>query len=386
MNLVIDFILVGGIFITLLILFLLFKAKKKMLPQKLLILFFGILLFYLLNGYADIHGIDILYIITFLFNDCIEIFLGPLIFIYIKSLFEENKILVKKNWFHFTPTILYVGFITIPFMVSIFMERYWFDYLRILNENSEIAVSVLMSYLIFYIILSLRLFYKYRRAMLGNFSTIDDVDFEWVKKMLIGTLIVSCLDELVSFYEIFSGELDWDTQYITAVSVIVLIGYLGYYGVNQTKILLPDFLIQETTSTTKIKEKSTSVAGFGSSESKKLQTKLETTLLTEKPYLDEELTLGKLARMVNTTDKKLSTLLNQQMNTTFYDLINRHRVDSVKEKLNSQEFENLTLLGIAYESGFKSKTSFNRIFKRETGLSPSAYRELLQAKIEPQKT
>ena len=262
-------------------------------------------------------------------------------------------------------------------MISILLGRYWFDYLRLLNENSELSVAILMAYLIGYIVLSLRLFYKYRKAMLANFSTIDARDFKWVKQMLIGTLVVACLDEFLSIYELAVGELNWDTQYVTAVAVIVLIGYLGYYGVNQTKILLPDFLIRETNPSSNTTEKSSTVAVLSTLESEALQTRLETTLLSEKPYLDEELTLGKLAKMVHTTDKKLSALLNQQMNTTFYDLINKHRVASVKEKLNSPDYENLTLLGIAFESGFRSKTSFNRIFKRETGLSPSAYKNQL---------
>lgn len=350
-----------------------------MLPQKLLTLFFAALFFYLLNEYADVNDIPVLYIITFVFNDCIEIFLGPLLFLYIKSLFEDPKNLFRKNWFHFIPTFLYVGFISIPFLITMLIDRYWFEYLRVLNEDIEITVvfAAAMLYLIFYVIISLRLFFKYRRAMLANFSTIDDNDIEWVKKMLIGTLVVAIIDEIFSFYEISSGELSWNTQYLTAILVIVLICYLGYYGVNQSKILLPDFLVRKTPTGIDSKEKTNSLSSFTDSEIEELQTKLEYILLNDKPYLDEALTLGKLAQMVNTSDKKLSTLLNQQMNTTFYDLINKYRVNAVKEKLNSPQFENLTLLGIAFESGFKSKTSFNRIFKRETGLSPSEYKKKL---------
>jgi len=95
----------------------------------------------------------------------------------------------------------------------------------------------------------------------------------------------------------------------------------------------------------------------------------------EKAYLDENLTLSKLAELIPTTDKKLSTFLNQHLNITFYDMINAYRVESVKEKLLSNNYNNLTLLGIAYESGFNSKSSFNRIFKKETGLSPSEYKK-----------
>ncbi len=374
MNQLIDFILIGGIFTTLLILFLLIKSNKK-LPQKLLVVFFATILLYLLHGYAQIHDIPFLFVLTFIFNDCTEILLGPIVFLYIKSLFEDNKTLIKKNWGHFVLTFLLIAFVSIPFLISVLTNEYLFGYLRYLNENSLLG-SILMSFvLITYIVMSLKLFSKYRNAMLDNFSTIDDNDFSWVKKMLVGTLIVVIVDTLITIYEFFTVEFPWDSEHITAFLVIILIGYLGYYGINQSKVLLPDFLIQSLPDKSKDEGKSIQASRLGDAESKELRTALETVLLEEKAYLDEELTLGKLAQMVGTTDKKLSGLLNQQMNTTFYDLINRYRVDSVKEKLNSGEFENMTLLGIAFESGFKSKTSFNRIFKRETGLSPSQYKK-----------
>jgi len=377
MTLFFDFILVGGIIITLMILFLLIKSKRRALPQNLLILFFAFLLAYMVHGYADRHDLPILYVITFLFNDCIEIFLGPLIFIYIKSLFEDNTTLIKKNWFHFAPTLFYLAIISIPILVSVIIDRYLFDYLRILNENSLIAMTILMVYLIVYILLSLRLFYKYKKAMMLNFSTMSSNDFNWVRQMLIGALIVSCTDLILSLYELSTEELTWETDYVTLVIVIIFTCYLGYYGINQTKVLLPDFLIREESAKNIRKGKSNQLSGFNDDEIKLLQSRLEEILLNEKPYLDEGLTLGMLAQMLPTTDKKLSTLLNQYMNTTFYDLINKYRVEAVKKKLDSGENDNLTLLGIAYESGFKSKTSFNRIFKKETGLSPSEYKKKL---------
>jgi len=377
MNLLIDFVLIGGIFATLLILFLLIKSEQKALPQKLLILFFAILFCFLLNNYAENHNIPILFVFTFLISFCIEVLLGPLIYLYIKSLFEDNEKLLRKNWLHFIPLVLHTIFLTIPMLIYIFKDEYPFSYIEYLNENSAYVIATLMVYLLIYFLVSLKLFHKYRNAMQLNYSSIDESNFRWVKNMLIGAIIISCIELLINLYEIFIAELHWETGNITLVSVIIWIGYLGYYGVNQTKVLLPDFLIKNEPVANSTKEKSTALSSLSPADKKALETQLENLLQTEKPYLDEDLTLGKLAEMVHTTDKKLSGFLNQEMKTTFYDLINKYRVDAVKKKLDSREFEKLTLLGIAYESGFKSKTSFNRIFKRETGLSPSEYKKKL---------
>ncbi|WP_298508489.1 AraC family transcriptional regulator [uncultured Kordia sp.] len=375
MKLLIDFILIGGIVINGLILLILLKSKKKELPKKLLIFFFGIIFLYMIHAYAEVHRIRFLYILTFIFNDTIEIFVGPLLYVYIKSLFEDQKTLFRKNWLHFVPLVLYISIISIPFIISILNKEFIFNYLKVINESSMEFFTIFVVYLIAYALFSLRLFYKYSKAMEANFSTISETDFGWVRQMLIGIIIVAFLDLLGSFYEIYVGEEAVDTSFITLILVVILIGYLGYYGIRQSKILVPDFLIQEPIQPLETTEKRKIVSSAEEEMFQELQTRLEKIFISNKPYLDEELTLNKLAQMISTTDKKLSGLLNQHMNITFYDLVNKYRVAAVKEKLASKDFENYTLLGIAYDCGFKSKTSFNRIFKKETGLSPSQYKK-----------
>ncbi len=96
---------------------------------------------------------------------------------------------------------------------------------------------------------------------------------------------------------------------------------------------------------------------------------------TEKPYLDSELTLGKLADELTMAPYHLSEVLNEALGKSFYDFINIYRVEAVKQYMADPKTSNLTLLGIAFDAGFNSKTAFNRAFKKATGLSPSKYRQ-----------
>ncbi len=96
---------------------------------------------------------------------------------------------------------------------------------------------------------------------------------------------------------------------------------------------------------------------------------------TEKPYLDSELTLGKLAEELTIVPYHLSEILNEALGKSFYDFINIYRVEAVKQYMADPKTSNLTLLGIAFDAGFNSKTAFNRAFKKATGLSPSKYRQ-----------
>lgn len=378
MNLVITFFLTTGIVVNTIILLLLIKSKTKESPQRLLLLFFSITLLYIIHGYAQIHKLKFLFLTTFVFNEIIEVFTGPLIFVYIKSLFEEKTKLIRKYYVHFIPTLLYALCVSIPFLISIIKKGFIFGYLKVLNDHSDLIAIVLMLYFIFYTIFSLKLFYRYKSAMKFNFSNISENDFGWVKRMLIGILMILCLDITLTMYELVVEKLNFETKYLTFISVITFMGYLGYYGVKQSKILLPDFLINTPIKTDKEGKKNEYLSGINDEELYDLKLSLEHIMSIEKKYLDEDLTLSMLANTISISDKKLSAFLNQYLKTTFYDYVNKYRVASVKEKMKSSEYNNITLLGIAYESGFKSKTSFNRIFKKETGLSPSQFKSSFQ--------
>nr|WP_271711528.1 helix-turn-helix domain-containing protein [Marinigracilibium pacificum] len=96
---------------------------------------------------------------------------------------------------------------------------------------------------------------------------------------------------------------------------------------------------------------------------------------SERPYLDFELTLSKLAHQFNTTEKDLSILINHQIGKHFFDFINDYRVKEAKSILEDSQKKKVTILEIVYESGFNSKSSFYSAFKKVTGKTPTEYRK-----------
>lgn len=93
----------------------------------------------------------------------------------------------------------------------------------------------------------------------------------------------------------------------------------------------------------------------------------------EKPYLDPDLKIHNIAVALDQAPYSVSQQINQQLGLNFYDFVNKYRVEEFKKRVDSDEYNNLTLLGIALDVGFNSKASFNRVFKKQTGMTPSEY-------------
>ena len=98
---------------------------------------------------------------------------------------------------------------------------------------------------------------------------------------------------------------------------------------------------------------------------------------TEKPYLDGKLSLKKVATDLGISTNYLSQVINENLNKNFFDFVNEYRVEMVKEMIIDPSNKNYTLLAIAYDCGFNSKSSFNSIFKKHTGLTPTEYQKSL---------
>ncbi len=158
-----------------------------------------------------------------------------------------------------------------------------------------------------------------------------------------------------------------------SLSLSVFIILIGYFGLKQKEIFIQyhDINIEFLTES---KTKYASVA-LKEADVKKYVNQIRNFMSDEKPYLDANLSLPDLARKLNIPSHHLSRVINEQFNVNFFDFINQYRVNEVKSMIANPEFENLSLLGIAYDSGFNTKSAFNRVFKKLTGLTPSEYKK-----------
>jgi YesN/AraC family two-component response regulator len=96
---------------------------------------------------------------------------------------------------------------------------------------------------------------------------------------------------------------------------------------------------------------------------------------TEKPFTYSSLKLNQLAKMIGTTPNYLSQVINEERDQNFYNFVNGYRIEEAKRMIQDPANEQVTLLSIAYDVGFNSKSAFNTAFKKYTGTTPSQFRK-----------
>ncbi len=389
-----DFFFILGIMLCLSFIFILYRNNNKNeVSHKLLSSILTIFIFIFLNSYAGINNVGVLSVFTTPIVISAKIVIPTLLFFYTKSLFfEDNQILKKHKIILFFP-ILFLALFIIPCSIldstyQLFCFFSYYDYLEevykiILLYRKILPLIRIISNMIAiaYLIMALGYFFKLKKVMQSNYSYIGFNNFVWIRFILIFPLIIVCVDSIFAILEHFFFLERWqDTEIFTSCLLVVSILCMGYFGIKQTKILVPYFLldnIDDQNNETKTPKNKNPLSQLNT-EFENLTQQLNEVFKTKKPYLNTDLTLGKLAQTVGTTDKKMSALLNQHLQISFYEFVNNYRIDAFKKALQENQYKDYTIEAISAECGFKSKASFYRIFKAKTNMSPVAYKKSLQ--------
>jgi AraC-like DNA-binding protein len=108
---------------------------------------------------------------------------------------------------------------------------------------------------------------------------------------------------------------------------------------------------------------------------KEVLRKLQAHMETQQPWLDPDLTLEQLASQLRLRPKLLSQAINEGLGRNFFEFINTYRIDEAKRLLTNPADKKITVLEVLYQVGFNSKSSFNTVFKKQTGMTPSEFKK-----------
>ena len=298
--------------------------------------------------------------------------LGPLLYLYVKKITNFNYNLSKKDSIHFLPLLIEL---TIHFIISadalvnnvIGIETDAYLMLMPIVQFSAIVSIVI------YCIYALKAIKSYHSWLNNNYSNNDAYNLRWLYRLLIVFAILWFLwtPYTIIDYVIFGFQLNISDYY----PIYVLLSIITIW-ISAEAFLRPEVILLET-------NKQNSIVKENPSEDiTKKASWLKEQMLTNLFYLNSELNLRSLADNLNIHPNVLSKVINDGLDKNFSDFINEYRVNAIIDKLHSGNYDHITLLGISFECGFNSKTTFNRAFKNIKGITPLNYKKSIKNKTE----
>ena len=308
---------------------------------------------------------------------------GPIFYLYAKLISSEGNSFNSKYYLHFIPFILVV----IYGILFVYFESSEFKFSLIKNELEKPLPGLqIITYLkpihgIIYTLLTIQVVRVYNNKIRNTYSNIERINLNWLRHLTIGLSIVWSVVVISMVVNAFSTK-DIKIDHLIYIAATLVIYSIGYLSLRQPQIFNQVFQKSEALPTQDSKIKigeatSYQKSGLAEIEAQNHLKNLLQMMETDKPYLNSELTLRDLAGKLSMSSHNLSEILNTRLNQNFYDFINRYRVEEVKRKLAEAELEKYSLIAIAFDSGFNSKSAFNTIFKKQTGTTPSQYRKQL---------
>jgi AraC-like DNA-binding protein len=380
--------LIQGFVITFL---LLFRAKKQHRPSDLLL---AGLLFFLacsmiehLIGFAGVYdwaresGHDLTF---FPFSNILMY--GPLIYLYTKSLTDAQFRLEKRHLWHFLAPflnyVLYFSLWSLPFEEkSIFFQNGGILSIQFWTR------AVFYGLTFWYLGRSVARYRRYRQLIDAEFSNTAQLVLTWLRNFLYGFLAYLGIDLAFNLTNLFV-HFNFTNWYWLELIRAIHLYYLSvtgwafaqkstvFFEVLEKRELItetPQVIDNQLVTDSNLSEKLAGKPLFNSEETEIRRQFLANFMEKNQPWLEPELTLSDLAAQTKMNTSQLSWLVNQAFQRNFNDFVNEFRVESVKTKLNDDKFKHLSLLGIAFECGFNSKATFNRAFKKITGVAPSSF-------------
>jgi len=357
---------IQGLFLS----FILFIHKKgnqranKLLA--LLIFLFSVMLLYYVSYWT---GFATKYVWVNGFTAPFVFLYGPIAFFYV-SLLKRNSLPVKGR-LHFIPAIVYFIWM-IPFLLRNifgrieFLRQNFFMHNEFIRWGELIWINFSMISLIAYSVAIHRLIRNRKDVRVES----DEIKLQrrWLNRVrwfFTGFAIAYGSYWIMAWTKILKLEYD----YAVSGAMSLFIYMVGYIGFRQPEIFNG---YQQSGRKT---EQKYSKSSLTDEQAKELLIRLLEFMSKEKPYLESELKIQQLAEKMSVSSHHLSQIINKNLQQNFSDFINTYRINEAKRLLLDNKYGNEKILSIAFDSGFHNKATFNTLFKKFTGMSPTEFRK-----------
>lgn len=300
---------------------------------------------------------------------------GPFLLLYIRSALYQEFRFTKRDSILLAPLVIYL--LTLLIVNVSFEADQGTNYLQFLqSDNIQYYEHLRNSVRIGFGIWAFIVIQQYQRHITDAYSTLDALKYNWLKLLVVGFIILRfwsifylVLFTLIQgfFGEAVSGSIDFDLMGIMSnYGQLLLISILLYFALADSR-----HIVRINRETLKDIGKVSNKPSYTEEQVSRVQAYME----NERPYLDSMLKIDDLALRVSLSPKLLSTLINREFKVNFFEYINAYRLKEVMSYFDDAEMKDHSAIDLAFRAGYNSKSSFNRLFKLETGKTPSQYRK-----------
>ncbi len=353
----------AGIGIAVFILFLLLAKKNKAWSDWILTAWMALITVHLTLFYLYFTG-DVFSLPFVLgFEQPLPLLHGVLLFLYVAYLTRQLPRNRATLLVHFLPALAMYAYL-VPFLllpadqkIAVYRSHgAGYELFRLVKINA-IAISGIC-----YVVWSELLLRRHARRIRDQFSDLENINLRWLQLLTYGLGAIWIL--VMVFHDdtlVFSG-------------VVVFVFLIGFFGIRQTDIFVRGGLLEGDEE----ERKKYSKSGLTEEASGELHRNLLRLMAEEGLYRRSDLSITDLAARLNVHPNYLSQVINQKEQKNFYDFVNSYRIEEFKRLIAVPTNRQFTLLSLAHDCGFSSKSSFNRVFKKVTGSTPSQYVDSLQ--------
>ncbi len=307
---------------------------------------------------------------------------GPLLYLYTCTLTNPSRNKKGKTVLHFLPSLfLFCWYIPALFLQSPESKLFAAAFIESAGNVSPFAVTYVFRdtlwiisciHEIVYIVFSLLVLRRYSITIQNVYSSLEKINLRWLKILLIATgwsVGISMAFALTLNYNLLPFEDALKIILICSAGIIYLIGYMG--------LRQPEIFIQGRTDAPGgevVQREKYAKSKLDDHRLERYTKKLQLLMNKEKLYLQPNLKLKEVADRLSISTNNLSQVINNKLEKNFFDYINSFRIEDAQKMILDPAMQHLTLLAIAQDVGFNSKSSFNTVFKKLTSKTPSEFR------------
>jgi AraC-like DNA-binding protein len=312
---------------------------------------------------------------------------GPFHLIYVGELTDSHLKIARFHWYHFLPFLIYKIFYIQVFFLSTEDLQAIFQQISMGSPPFHITLSSILLAVIgvIYSIIALIVFTRYSVKIQNIYSSLDKINLYWLRFFTYTAMFVWSVVLTESILSVSGVDVK---PYFILVPVLtsIFVYATGYIGLYKTEIFEQPEVQKNLKQAHEIEERKYGYnddqryqkSGLSERKASQYLEKLKRYMEEEKPYLKSNLTLNDLSNKLGISNHNLSEILNTHLKQNFFDFVNQYRVEEVKKYLADKGNDHLTLLSIAFDAGFNSKSGFNAIFKKYINITPSEYRQKLR--------